>query len=108
MLTGRKRVKFPLSTEPGMPPEHCRLMSPRRSVRPSARTCKGTLVTWHRPLKTVCAKAPEIEKERKAAYNKVRRKENLGPIVLILTVNYAISAKMDSNRCVLSYYTKVS
>ena len=38
MLTGRKMVRFPDNVAPGVEPEHCRRMSPMRSVRPSART----------------------------------------------------------------------
>src|ERR1035441_8225118 len=49
-LTGRDSVKLPVNTAPGTEPEHCRTISPRRSVRPSARTCTGEVVTWHRAV----------------------------------------------------------
>src|ERR1035438_7719699 len=49
-LTGRSSVKLPLNTVPGTEPEHCRTISPRRSVRPSARTWTGEVVTWHRAV----------------------------------------------------------
>src|ERR1035438_6985886 len=47
-LTGRYNVKLPVNTAPGFAPEHCMTISPRRSVRPSARTWTGEVETWHR------------------------------------------------------------
>ena len=47
MLTGRNNAKLPLNTVPGLEPEHWRTISPRRSVRPSARTETGEVETWH-------------------------------------------------------------
>src|SRR6185312_10194475 len=65
MLTGRKMVRLPLNTDPGVAPEHCRKISPTRSARPSARTCTGALVTWQRPLKEdVCACAAHARTQR--------------------------------------------
>src|ERR1039457_2615044 len=46
-VTGRDRIKLPLNTDPGVAPEHRSTMSPIRSVRPSARTGTGEVVTWH-------------------------------------------------------------
>src|SRR5664280_865928 len=48
--TGRNSVKLPLNTVPGTEPEHCRTISPTRSVRPSARTWTGEVETWHRAV----------------------------------------------------------
>src|SRR5450755_1069054 len=44
--TERDSARLPLNTVPGVEPEHWRRISPRRSVRPSARTWGGEVETW--------------------------------------------------------------
>src|SRR5215831_8917393 len=45
ILAGRNTERLPVNTAPGLEPEHCRMMSPIRSVRPSELTWVGTEVT---------------------------------------------------------------
>src|SRR5215831_17872620 len=46
MFTGRNTVRLALKTVPGLELEHWRRISPRRSVRPSARTIRGVDEVW--------------------------------------------------------------
>src|SRR4051812_21906485 len=69
--TGRYSVKLPVNMVPGVEPEHWSWMSPRRSVKPSALTCKGVAVTLHRAVDDGdCAHEAVIQRGSKQTYSK--------------------------------------